>query len=90
MSGTKIVISLQMPSSDTSQKATPDLTSEDKVRQAIELVDSGYCSDVEWIMLKKLYKALGEKSPTKRIRNMMDMIKPVLAKYGYHEEACKS
>lgn len=61
-------------------------TVEEKVREAIDLVDSGYCSHTEWLMLNKLYESLcRNKKQGPRIQNLKKMIEPVLAKYGYHK-----
>lgn len=58
---------------------------EQQVKEAIDLVDTGYCSHVEWLLLNKLYKSLAARpKPTPRIKNLINMIEPVLAKYGFH------
>lgn len=82
----RILVSIEMPEARTPpEKKSPTCTPEQRVRDAIELVESGYCSTREFLTLSKLYKALcarKEKSP--RVQNIISMIKPVLAKYGYH------
>ncbi len=83
----QLVLRLNMPppGHPTPHREEKSVLIEDKVRQAIELIDSGYCSDTEWLMVNKLYKALRKRKPTPRIRNLLAMIEPVLAKFGYHE-----
>lgn len=83
----KIIIALEMPSPEKSKAARPSAacSPEEKIRKSIELIESGYCSDTEWLMLNKLYKSLKQKKQTPRVKNAMAMIKPVLAKYGYHD-----
>jgi hypothetical protein len=61
---------------------------EDKVREALECIDSGYESHVEWLMIGGLYKKLKQLArPSPRALNLIEMIEPVLAKYGYHKVA---
>lgn len=79
----KLLLKLEMPHETPHKEPVPNL--EDKVRQAIELVDSGYCSNVEWILLNKMYKQLCGMKKTPRVENLIKMIEPVLAKYGYHK-----
>ena len=58
---------------------------EDRVREALECIDSGYESGVEWSMINRLYRDLQSlKKPTDRAKNLKKMIEPVLSKYGYH------
>jgi hypothetical protein len=84
---TTLLIQLGAPTSDcTCQEGKEAPVSiEDRVRHAIDLVDSGYCSDVEWIMLNKFLRSLYNKKQTPRVKNLIGMIEPVLAKYGYHK-----
>lgn len=86
----QLKLSLTMPPPQPANQdkiAATGLSVEDKVKKAIELVDSGYCSDVEWLMLNKLYQSLKSKKQNDRVKNLISMIKPVLAKYGYHDVA---
>lgn len=84
----KILIALGMPEPQAESPAKPKpaerLSIEDQVRDAIECVESGYRSDVEWVLLNKLYKDLRGRKQTPRIRNLLKMIQPVLSKFGYH------
>lgn len=64
----------------------PQVTVEDRVRDALDCIDSGYESPVEWRMVVRLFDYLlgkGKRSP--REQNLVDMIQPILAKYGYYE-----
>lgn len=80
-----ILLSIQMPAPGCGySKKGATVSIEDKVRQAIELVDSGYSSSVEWILLNKLLDSLRNRKPSKRVQNLISMIEPVMAKYGYH------
>lgn len=84
----KIQIALEMPepkAEKSSEKLLP-LSVEDKVRSALDLIDSGHESRVEWSMINRLYKALcNAPKKNKRMQNLLDMIEPVLAKYGFSE-----
>jgi hypothetical protein len=56
---------------------------EEEIRKAIELIESGHDSCVEWKLLNKLARELrSRKDP--RSKNLMSMIDPVLQKYGMH------
>lgn len=58
---------------------------EDQVRERIERIDSGCGTHVDFLVLKKLQEALRAKKPcTHRIQNIMDMIEPVMRKFGYY------
>lgn len=81
----QVSVMLEMDPPKPSESRPLRLSVEDQVRQALELVESGYCSNVEWIMINKLYKKLCEMKPSPRVANLINMIKPVLAHYGYHE-----
>lgn len=61
---------------------------EEEVREALEKIDSGYESHVEWLMIGGLYEKLKQLAhPSPRARALIEMIEPVLAKYGYHKVA---
>lgn len=81
----KISIQLEMPQPDVSPVA-PKPSIEDQIHKTIELVESGYCSQVEFLMLRKLQASLKKKKSTPRIQNLLEMIQPVLNKYGYHDD----
>lgn len=83
MAGVKVLVSMDLP--DAKQEQEPTVSIEDKVKHMIELVESGYRSNVEWRTLNKLYADLKDMKSTPRIQNLMQMIEPVLAHYGYHK-----
>jgi hypothetical protein len=58
---------------------------EDQVRERIERIDSGAGSEVDFLVLKRLQEALRKKKPcTPRMKNLMDMIEPVMKRFGYY------
>lgn len=61
---------------------------EAKIKDMIDLVESGHDSAVEWITLNKIFRHLEGRSD-KRSKNLIDKIKPVLAKYGQHGVAIR-
>lgn len=83
----KIAISLSMPEpgSPSCSKEMLPMPIEDRVKDALDIIDSGHSSPVEWNMINRLYKALCRAKPSKRVENLKNMIEPVLAKFGYHE-----
>ena len=89
-SAIKLMLEIEMPDKATTAAAKPapepvkKVPIEEKVREALECIDSDYDSHVEWIMIRKLYKDLRQlKKPSDRALNVMKMIEPVLSKYGY-------
>ena len=85
---TQILIATGTPEPEQTSaraQAAAKVPIEDQVRDAIECIESGRNSSVEWIMLNKLYAELRKRKPTPRIKNLIQMIEPVLAKYGYHK-----
>lgn len=82
----QIMLAMEPPSKEKTQGCAckDDIPSvEDEVRQAIELIDSGHDSHIEWKLLNKLAKELRSRKDA-RSRNLMEMIDPVLQKYGMH------
>lgn len=79
----KLLVEVPTPE-ESSKPKSPCLSPEERVRHYIDLIESGHKSDVEWITLNKFYKALCKCKKTPRVQNLISMIKPVLAKYGYH------
>lgn len=58
---------------------------EDQVRERIEKIDSGSACLQDFLVLRRLQEALRQKKPcTPRIQNIMDMIEPVMRKFGYY------
>lgn len=83
---TRVMIEIGMPGPASGPPPAPSLSVEDQVRDALECIESGYKSDVEWTMVNKLYRALKAKPKlSPRAENLMKMIEPVLAKFGYHK-----
>jgi hypothetical protein len=82
----KILLATEPPSKEKTKDCAckDDLPSiEDDVREALELIDSGHDSYIEWKMINKLARELrNRKDP--RSKNLMSMIDPVLQKYGMH------
>lgn len=56
---------------------------EEEVKNAIEMIDSGHDSHVEWRLLNKLHRELCKRKDP-RSKNLMKMIQPVMDKYGMH------
>jgi hypothetical protein len=56
---------------------------EEEVKNAIEAIDSGRDSRVEWKLLNKLCREL-RKRKDPRSKNLMKLIEPVMNKYGMH------
>lgn len=82
----KLSIQLEMPQPQSAQPEQAQKPSiEERVREAVELCESGYCSSTEFLMLAKLAQALREKKQNPRIENLLQMIQPTLNKYGYHD-----
>lgn len=81
----KMMLELDPPSSEKTKQSVVDEgpTVEEQVRQAIEMIDSGHDSYVEWKLLNKLAKELRSRNDA-RSKNLMEMIDPVLQKYGLH------
>lgn len=93
----KLMLELPMPSAKPPQppqppqkKPEPRESIEDKVREALECIDSGYESAVEWSMINRIYSDLCKlKKPSPRATNLKKLIEPVLSKYGYHKVPAK-
>lgn len=81
----KVMLDLDTPSSEKTKQAVgnEEPSVEEQVRQAIEMIDSGHDSYVEWKLLNKLAKELRLRKDA-RSKNLMEMIDPVLQKYGMH------
>lgn len=80
----RMIVEIDPPTPDQSSQYPCAPSVEDQVQHALELIDSGKKSDVEWIMINKMYRELRSRKPTPRIQNLIDMIEPVIAKFGYH------
>lgn len=83
-----IAIDMGMPEKST-KPAISKPSIEDDVREALDCIQSGHDSLVEWKMINKLYKQLREMKPSTRITNLINMMEPVMAKYGIHGTPAK-
>lgn len=89
----KLMLELPMPAvsaepvkQKSQEPKTPEVPVEDRVKEALDCIDSGHDSKVEWSMINRLYRDLKAlKKPNDRARNLIKMIEPVLSKYGYHK-----
>lgn len=87
----KLHVMLEMgpPPADKRPQEKPEPVSsiEDDVKEAIECIESGHDSHVEWKMLNGVYKELRKREDqkkNKRVANLIKMIEPILSKYGLH------
>lgn len=78
----QIMVKMEMPEETAPEYTQCQPSLEEKVRDAIIMVDSGHESDMEWEYLKRVYDKLESMKPTKRINNLLEMMHPVLAKFG--------
>jgi hypothetical protein len=81
----KVMLDLEAPSAEKTKQTVVEKgpSVEEQVRQAIEMIDSGRDSYVEWKLLNKLAKELRSRKDA-RSKNLLEMIDPVLQKYGLH------
>lgn len=87
MTGIKVLIEVAPPPERTEKSC--GMSVEDKVRRALELVDSGHRSDVEWSMINRLYKSLLRAKKSPRIQNLLKMLEPTMNKFGYYGKESK-
>lgn len=82
----KITLNIEMPSKDHyTPEACPALSPEEQVRDALDEILSGRDSKREWVFVSKVYKdLLSFHSPSEKQKNLINMIKPVMSKFGYH------
>ncbi len=74
------------PGQPKEPKGPPPRPIEDEVREMLDLVNSQEESLIEWKALKRFYSDLCKRPQTPRIHNLREMIKPTLARYGFHVE----
>lgn len=81
----QVMLAMEPPSKEKTEACACDdkITIEEEVRQTIEMIESGHDSYVEWKLLNKLAKELRVRKDQKS-KNLMEMIDPVLQKYGMH------
>lgn len=78
----KIVIEMRhTPPKETKYKPK---SIEEQVRECIECIESGHESKVEWKLLNRTYAKLLKLKKTPRVRNLIKMIEPLLAKHGQY------
>jgi hypothetical protein len=82
MSRIKLMIEVGMPQ-EYKKPACEPLSIEDEIRDSINLINSYQDSSIEWRAIRGLYDRLCKMKQTPRVKNLKNMIKPVLAKYGY-------
>jgi hypothetical protein len=75
-------ISIMVSTPQPPPRKTP--TPEQKIRSIVEAVEQGTASVVEWNLLCRMYKALGQSCQTPRAVSLRKMIGPVLRKHGYY------
>lgn len=83
----QVLVEMPMPAPAPApvKEKKPEYSVEDKVREALECIDSGHDSGVEWSMINGIYRKLKSlKKPSERARNLIEMIEATLSKYGYH------
>lgn len=74
-----VVLGGQMPA----ERAPKDISLESKVRYMIDCIESGHPSSREWIALNKFFRTLEGRGDA-RSKRLLDMISPIMAKYGQH------
>lgn len=86
----ELLVKLNIPSPGcASTPEKPDklvIPLEDEIHQMLEKIDSHHESNVEWRAIKRFYTDLCKAKQTDRVKNLRKMIRPVLAKYGFHVE----
>jgi hypothetical protein len=56
---------------------------EERIKDMCDLIESGYDSAVEWKTIRKVHNELAKRDKlTERQQNILDLIKPVIDKYG--------
>lgn len=84
----KLMIQMEPPALVQSQAQQPAQRSiEEEIRHALDCIESGHDSGVEWLMVCKIYKQLlSLEKPSPKAKNILDLITPIMSKYGYHQE----
>lgn len=83
-----VLVRIEMPEPVREERArpkSPKVSVEERVRDALECIESGHDSSVDWQFINKTYKQLCSLKQTPRVANLKKMIEPVLAHYGYHK-----
>jgi len=83
----KLMLEIGMPGVErtaAAQEEPEGPTVEERVKDALDLIDSGHESPVEWRMISRLYNSLcALAKPSKRAINLIETMEPILAKYGH-------
>lgn len=77
----KLMLDLEPPAQNRYPEAEEKKSPEERVREAIELVESGHDSLTEWKFLNRTARMLRGRKDT-RSKNLLEKIEPVLMKYG--------
>lgn len=82
-----ISIQLEMPDPETSVPEAPaeSQSVEERIQEAIDCIRTGEDTAMHWALLNRMFRTLSSiPRPSARAKNILSMIRPVLAKYGYH------
>lgn len=84
----KINIMLDMPVPATKDKNYPEpqdkqASVEEEVRCALDAIESGHDSSIEWKTLNKFARTLRDRKDSRSVA-LLEKIEPVLSKYGMH------
>lgn len=84
------VVVMPMPDKATSSKKPEEgISLESKVKDMIDLIESGHNSSREWIALNKFYDSIKDRKD-QRSQDLIKMIQPTMSKYGQFGVAIKS
>lgn len=78
-----IIIRLESGGVPSKSEPVEKIPLETRVRDMIDCIESGHESAVEWITINKIYKHL-EGRTDKKAKAILDMIQPIMSKYGQH------
>ena len=82
----KVLVQMDSPPSPEATKQTcPPRSIEERVRDLLEIADSGKDSSLEWNILRRLYRDLQKRKGNSRVDNLIQMLEPVMHKFGYYE-----
>lgn len=83
--GISLMVSTPPPPKREHHKEEYRPSVEDKVRKCIERIDNGCGTEVDFLILKKLKAAIqAKKHITPRMKNVLNMIEPVIQRFGYY------
>lgn len=80
--GVSVLVHQMPPKEKSPEKKKKPI--EDVVREAIERIDDGCATEVDFLMLKRLKLGLQKLKPTPRVKNLITMIDPAMRKFGYY------